>query len=182
MAALRAGRAQRVKTMAARLKALGFRIDLDAVHRVFRRASLSRRHLADFLARTQQVANPREVFTRYLGDKRSACVDKPRLDTSQAIALIQRAGGVAALAHPPHDLRESAIRAFAGEGLRAIEVDGPGFSNGKSRRLRTKADRLGLTGIAGSDFHAPRRPGTAPPRKAAQPDWDSAAESAGSRR
>jgi len=159
MASLRAGRAQRVETMAARLKTLGLRIDLDAVRRTFPRASLGRRHLADFLARTRQVGSQREAFTRYLGDGRAACVDKPRLDTSRAITLIQGAGGVAALAHPPFDLREGAIRALVSEGLRAIEVDGPGFSRSKSRRLRAWADRLGLAGIAGSDFHAADRPG-----------------------
>jgi len=40
MASLRAGRAKRVETMAAQLKALGLRIDLDAVRRVFPRANL----------------------------------------------------------------------------------------------------------------------------------------------
>jgi len=59
---------------------------------------------------------------------------------------------------PPCDLPESTIRALASEGLGAIEVDGPGFSNSKSRRLRAWADRLGLAGSAGSDFHAADRP------------------------
>ena len=73
--------------------------------------------------------------------------------------LIQQAGGVAALAHPPHDLRQSQLQALADQGLQAIEVDGPGFSNGKSQRIRAWADRFGLVGIGGSDFHAPDRPG-----------------------
>ena len=77
----------------------------------------------------------------------------------RAIALIKDAGGVAALAHPPNDLREAKLREFADQGLHAIEVEGPGFSNGKSRRLRIWADQLGLVGIAGSDFHSADRPG-----------------------
>jgi 3',5'-nucleoside bisphosphate phosphatase len=159
MALLRASRAQRIEAMAARLQTLGLAIDLDAVRRVFPRASLGRRHLADYLTRTRQVASTREVFARYLGDGCPACVDKPRLDCGHAIALIQGAGGVAALAHPPHDLRQSSLQAFADQGLNAIEVDGPGFSNGKSQRIRTWADRLGLISVAGSDFHAADRPG-----------------------
>ena len=43
--------------------------------------------------------------------------------------------------------------------MRAIEVDGPGFSRSLSRRLQAQAERLGLIGIAGSDFHAADRPG-----------------------
>jgi 3',5'-nucleoside bisphosphate phosphatase len=159
MASLRSGRVERVETMAARLKTLGIRIDLDAVRRTFPRASLGRRHLADFLARTRQVASQREAFTRYLEDGRPDCVDKPWLDARGAIALIHGAGGVAALAHLPLNLRESAIRALACEGLRTIEVDGAGFSRSKSRRLCAWADRLGLATIAGSDFRAADRPG-----------------------
>ena len=82
------------------------------------------------------MASTRDVFARYLGDGCPACVDKPRLDCGQAIALIQRAGGVAALAHPPHDLRQSQLQALVDQGMRAIEVDGPGFSTGKSQRIR----------------------------------------------
>jgi 3',5'-nucleoside bisphosphate phosphatase len=159
MASLRNGRALRVEAMAARLEALGLSIDLGAVRRAFPRATLGRRHLADYLARTRQVAGTREVFALYLGDGGPACVAKPRLDARRAIALIRAAGGVAALAHPPHDLKQSTFQALVADGMQAVEVDGPGFSNGKSRRLRALADRLGLVGIAGSDFHAPDRPG-----------------------
>jgi 3',5'-nucleoside bisphosphate phosphatase len=159
MASLRAGRAQRIEMMANRLRAIGFSIDLEALRRVFPRAHLGRRHLADYLTRTRQVAGTREVFTRYLGDGCAACVEKVQLDFGPAIALIHCAGGGAALAHPPHDLRELQLQALADAGLRAIEVDGPGFSNNKSQRIRRWADRIGLIGIAGSDFHSADRPG-----------------------
>ena len=156
---LTAARTQRIEAMATKLRALGLSMDLGAVRRVFPRASLGRRHLADYLTRTRQVASTQEAFTRYLGDGCAACIPKPRLDSSQAIALITRAGGVAALAHPPHDFPESRLKALVDEGLRAIEVDGPGFSNTKSRRIRAWADRFRLVGIAGSDFHCADRPG-----------------------
>ena len=159
MVSLRSDRAHRIEAMVARLRTLELSIDLDAVRRDFPRANLGRRHLADYLTRTGQVASLREVFARYLGDGCPACVDKPRLDCGQAIALIREAGGVAALAHPPHDLRQSQLHALTDQGLRAIEVDGPGFSNGKSQRVRAWAERFGLIGIAGSDFHAADRPG-----------------------
>jgi 3',5'-nucleoside bisphosphate phosphatase len=159
IASLRSNRARRFETMVERLQTLGLMIDLNAVRRVFPRATLGRRHLADYLARTRQVTSTREVFAKFLGDGCPACVDKLRLDSDQAIALIQRAGGVAALAHPPHDLRRSQLEALVGQGLRAIEVDGPGFSNGKSQRLSKLAAQFGLVGIAGSDFHAADRPG-----------------------
>ena len=145
--------------MAERLEDLGLRVDLAAVRRAFPRAVLGRRHLADYLTRTGQVSGLRKAFVKFLADGRPACVEKPRLDVFRAIEIIGRAGGVAALRHPPHDFGESAIRGLADGGLRAIEVDGPGCSRGLGRRLREIAGRLGLIGTAGSDFHAPDRPG-----------------------
>jgi 3',5'-nucleoside bisphosphate phosphatase len=159
MAALRAGRTERLRAMAERLATLGLSIDEKALKIAFPRAVLGRRHVAEFLARTGQVASLREAFLQYLGDGRPACAPKLRLEAGRAIALIQAAGGVAALAHPPFDLRELTLRALVGLGLRAIEVDGPGFSRSLSRRYRAQADRLDLIGLAGSDFHAPDRPG-----------------------
>ena len=159
MAALRAGRAHRIEAMVERLGRLGLSINLNAVRLAFPRASLGRRHLADYLTRTRQVASTREVFARFLGDGCPACVDKPRLDSGVAITLIRGAGGVAALAHPPHDLAQPKLQVLADEGLHADRgFDGPGFSKGKSQRIRAWADRLGLIGIAGSDFHAADRP------------------------
>jgi 3',5'-nucleoside bisphosphate phosphatase len=159
MTLLRAGRAQRLRTMTERLRALGLSISEEALKRAFPRSVLGRRHVAEYLARTGQVASVREAFAQYLGDGRPGCVDKVQLEAGRAISLIEAAGGVSALAHPPADLRELTLRALVELGLPAIEVDGPGFSRSLSRRLHAQADRLGLIGIAGSDFHATDRPG-----------------------
>lgn len=159
MERLRAGRARRIEAMADRLRELGLSVDLEAVRRAFPRAVLGRRHLAEYLARTGQVAGIPAAFAQFLGDGGPATVEKTRLDAFRAIELIARAGGVAALAHPPYDFGESAIRGLADRGMRAIEVAGPGSSRGLGRRLAAIADRLGLIGVAGSDFHAPDRPG-----------------------
>ena len=156
---LRADRAERVRAMAGRLAELGLSVDLDALGHAFPRATLGRRHLADWLARTGQVSDGREAFARWLGDDGPAQVPKPRLGWSEAIALIRGSGGVAGLAHPRYDLRESALRALADGGLGAIEVAGPGIDARCGRRWRDWAGRIGLVPIAGSDFHASDRPG-----------------------
>jgi 3',5'-nucleoside bisphosphate phosphatase len=158
-AALRAARADRLRAMADRLVALGLHVDLVVLAQTFPRATLGRRHLADWLVRTHQVANPREAFARYLGDGGPAEVAKPRLPWTEAIALIRGAGGVAGLAHPPYDLGETALRVLVEGGLAALEIAGPGVPVRRGDRLRAWADRLDLVPIAGSDFHAPDRPG-----------------------
>jgi predicted metal-dependent phosphoesterase TrpH len=157
--ALRSARCERLRAMVLQLERLDLRVDLAALGRAFPRATLGRRHLADWLVRTRQIASHREAFSRYLGDGGPADVPKPRLPWSTAIALIQGAGGVAGLAHPPYDLGETGLRLLVDGGLGALEVDGPGIDNRRGRRLRGWAERLDLVPIAGSDFHAPDRPG-----------------------
>ncbi len=109
---LRLGRSSRLRAMVARLKELGLFIDDKALRLAYPRAVLGRRHLAEFLVRSGQVKSLRAAFLEYLGDGCPACVDKTRLDAGRAIALVQAAGGVAALAHPPVNLRESTLRAL----------------------------------------------------------------------
>lgn len=157
--ALRLGRVDRLKAMVARLAELGLSVDLKALERAFPRATLGRRHLAEWLVRTDQVSGQREAFARYLGDAGPADVPKPRLAAAVAIALIRGAGGVAGLAHPPYDLRELTLRSFVEVGLGSLEVDGHGIDARRGRRLRDWADRYRLVPIAGSDFHASDRPG-----------------------
>lgn len=156
---LRAARIDRLAAMAERLGSLGFSVDLKALGAAFPRATLGRRHLAEWLVRTNQVGTVREAFGRILGDGGPAQVPKPRLDWIDAVALTTAAGGVAALAHPPYNLREATLKMLVEGGLGAIEVAGPGINKNLGRRWRAWAEKLGLIPVAGSDFHAADRPG-----------------------
>ena len=157
--ALRVARRDRLESMAERLGALGLNVDPHALRRAFPRAALGRRHLADALVRSGQVASHRLVFARYLGDDGPAAVPKPLIPIERAIALIREAGGVAGLAHPPYHLSLERLDAYRDAGLEALEVRGPGVDNRRSARWRSIADRFGLVPIAGSDFHEPGRAG-----------------------
>ena len=156
---LRRARDERIIALADRLGELGLRIDLPYLRATFPRATLGRKHLADYLHKTGQVASFRAAFDRFLGDDGPAIVAKPRIPWREAIALIRGAGGVAGWAHPPYDLRWESLRALAEAGLGSVEVAGPGTTPKVSQRWRAWADELGLATTAGSDFHAPDRPG-----------------------
>lgn len=156
---LRARRASRIEQMVDQLLGLGLKLDLNAIRRTYPRATIGRRHLADWLARSGQVENRRDAFDRFLGDHGPAHVSKPRVPIAQAIRLIANSGGVAALAHPPYDLRERDVETFRDQGLRAIEVAGPGIPTSRRPRLRQWAEQFDLVPVAGSDFHANDRPG-----------------------
>ncbi len=155
---LRLARIERLSAMVERLDAADLSVDIEGLRRL-PRGQLGRRHLADWLTRTGQVAGQREAFALYLGDRGPADVPKPRLDWNEAVALTRNAGGVAALAHPPYDLREATLKTLADGGLGAIEVAGPGINKRLGRRWRGWAEALGLVPLAGSDFHAQDRPG-----------------------
>ncbi|MBV8487045.1 MAG: PHP domain-containing protein [Planctomycetaceae bacterium] len=159
MRQLRLGRMERMRTMAQTLHSQGLILDLDVLETWFPRAALGRRHAALYLARTGQVSSEREAFRRFLGDGCPAIAPKPRLNLIEAIRLVRGAGGVPGLAHPPFNLRAATLEALAGAGLGAIEVNGPGISGRLGRRFRDWASQLDLVPIAGSDFHAPDRPG-----------------------
>jgi predicted metal-dependent phosphoesterase TrpH len=157
--ALRCSRLDRLGRMIEALGSLGLVVDPESLRRTFPRAALGKAHLADYLVRTGQVPTRRVVFSKYLGDDGPASVPKPGPSVREAIALIRRAGGVAGLPHPPYDLPMERLISYRGAGLAALEVDGPGVDRRRSTRWRGIADRLGLVPIAGSDFHAPDRPG-----------------------
>ena len=156
---MRIRRASRIEEMVDRVASLGLRVDLEAIRRTYPRATIGRRHLADWLARSGQVADRRAAFALYLGDGRAGDVPKPRVPIAEAISLIREAGGVAALAHPPYDLREQGLESLVAMGLAAIEVDGPGIAKSRRPRMAESARRLDLVPVGGSDFHANDRPG-----------------------
>ena len=158
-ASMRTRRASRIEEMVARVASLGLRVDLDAIRRTYPRATIGRRHLADWLTQSGQVGDRRQAFALYLGDGRAGDVPKPRVPIAEAVSLIRGAGGVAALAHPPYDLREQGLERLVAMGLAAIEVDGPGIAKSRRPRMLAWAERFDLVPVGGSDFHANDRPG-----------------------
>ncbi len=157
--AMRIRRASRIEEMVDRLASLGVRVDLEAIRRTYPRATIGRRHLADWLTLSGQVAGRRDAFALYLGDGQAGDVPKPRVPIAEAISLVRAAGGVAALAHPPYDLREQGLERLVAMGLAAIEVDGPGIAKSRRPRMLAWAGRFDLVPVGGSDFHANDRPG-----------------------
>jgi predicted metal-dependent phosphoesterase TrpH len=156
---LRHRRAERIRAMTDKLASLGLHVDLKALGRMFPRATLGRRHLAEWLTRSGQVSSHREAFIRFLGDDGPATVPKPRLPVAAAVDLICCAGGVAGLAHPPYDLKRETLQRLVEAGLGAVETAGPGTTARLARRWGDWAVELDLIPTAGSDFHAPDRPG-----------------------
>lgn len=149
-------RVKRVHTIAARLAELGVPIDLQALLDEAQRnlgRSIGRPQVARALQRAGHVADSREAFDRYLGNGGPAFVSRPGSPPEVVIGIIQRAGGIASLAHPGRTRIDSRIKPLATAGLDALEVYHSDHDADAIERYHRIASELGLLMTGGSDFH-----------------------------
>lgn len=154
--AQRETRVERVRTIAARLAELGVPIDLQALLDEAQRnlgRSIGRPQVARALKRAGHVADSREAFDRYLGSGGPAFVSRPGPPPEVVIGIIQRAGGIASLAHPGRTRIDARIKALAVAGLDALEVYHSDHDAVAIERYHRIASELGLLMTGGSDFH-----------------------------
>jgi len=158
---LRAVRDRRNEMMAAKLRELGIPLDLTEVyakhaHRLQAGQTVGRPHLAEWLMEHGHVQSMKEAFDRYLGQDGAAYVNPPRIHPLDAITLIQRAGGVAVLAHPGLYDRDELIPGLVEGGLAGMEVRHSDHSPDKEAHYARLAAAYGLIATGGSDFHGSR--------------------------
>ncbi|MDR2896226.1 MAG: PHP domain-containing protein [Propionibacteriaceae bacterium] len=153
-------RRQRIPQLVERLQALEIDLTLDQVlSQASPGQTLGRPHVADAMVQLGLVANRDAAFTGWLRDGGPAWVDHPTLTTNDAIALVNRAGGVAVLAHPwgrgnEQWLTSGRLSDLASQaGLFGLEVDHVEHDARQRRRLRALAKQLGLVATGGSDYH-----------------------------
>ena len=152
---LRELRAGRFHEMVSRLRRCGVALEDNDVCGPADGETLGRRHLAALLVKAGRAATVREAFLRYLGDGGQVAVPAAGLPVAEAIALVRRAGGVAAWAHPSYDCSRETLMELRDMGLDAIEAEYPGFRRSRIQELRRLAVSLGLAITGGSDCHGP---------------------------
>ena len=151
-----ADRFQRAVRIVDRLAELGAPITLGSVLDQAGEGAVGRPHVAKALVAAGHVATVREAFDVYLADGRPACVEKRKLPTAEAIALIHRAGGVAIAAHPGTYGGADRLEPARLAGLDGIEVRHSLHGPNLERAFEEYADRHGLLKTGGTDFHGPR--------------------------
>lgn len=152
LAALRSIRRERIRTMAARLQHLGLPIHAEDVHQQARGSCVGRAHVAQALLQRGYVGSLREAFDRYIGDGGPAYVPKPQWSIQKVVALIRRAGGLAALAHPGNYNIDPLLPLFIAE-LDALEVFCPLHTQPQIDRYNALAAKFHLGVSGGSDDH-----------------------------
>jgi predicted metal-dependent phosphoesterase TrpH len=156
LARVRRRRQARFCEMVERLRGRGVSLEEQDVRAAADRGVPGRRALAELLVRAGKAVSVRAAFASYLGDSGGVTVPSVGLPVAEAIALVRRAGGVAAWAHPSYDEDTPRRLAVLRElGLQAVEVDYPSLQGAKRRRLRAAAADFGLAVTGGSDCHGP---------------------------
>jgi predicted metal-dependent phosphoesterase TrpH len=115
--------------------------------------AIGRPVVARALVAAGHVASISEAFDRYLTPGQPAFVPRTGAPVPEVVAMIARAGGIAALAHPGQTKRDDAIERWVAAGLPAIEVWHSFHDDAAVAHYTAIAARYGLLATGGSDFH-----------------------------
>ncbi|WP_129126268.1 PHP domain-containing protein [Geomonas oryzae] len=117
--------------------------------------ALGRPHIAQVLMHKGYVRDMQDAFVRYL----LPCdVPKRYFPMEEALATVQRLGGIAILAHPTtitndRDTLSRIIDELSAMGLSGVEAFNNVCSEQESAFLRSYAEKKGLIWTGGSDYH-----------------------------
>jgi predicted metal-dependent phosphoesterase TrpH len=147
-------RRRRMQDIIAKLAPLGVRVSVGDVERWSGGKTIGRPHVARAIVETGAVATVKEAFDRYLGEGKPAYVQRYRLETEAAVALVRGAGGTVTVAHPGVSRLERGelerLRKGGVEGLEVHHVDHNPSVREKYLRI---AEAFDMVPTAGSDFH-----------------------------
>jgi predicted metal-dependent phosphoesterase TrpH len=174
----RRGRVGRAQGMVEKLAELGMKVEWERVQELAEDGAVGRPHVARAMMERGYVAEFREAFDKYIGRNGPAYVERKKLLTVDAIALIREAGGAAVLAHPTWvDDLETHLGPLKEAGLAGIEVHYGSYSPDVVVDLAQLAQRYDLIPCGGSDYHAMGAGGEAqpgdqgPPEKSVEELW-----------
>jgi predicted metal-dependent phosphoesterase TrpH len=146
-------RLRRAEKMVKKLAAMGMPISLQAVLAKAGEGAIGRPHIANVLLEDKFVYSFEEAFYKYLGNGKPAYVEKYRFGVQEAFALIRKAGGVCAIAHPGIQLSNGDLVSLIKSGVDALEVIHPKHSTEQTQLYGQMAEQYGLVRTGGSDFH-----------------------------
>ncbi len=161
---LQDSRRQRNPEIIARLNKLGISIRIEEVERAAADGQPGRPHIAMLLVKKGVVKTIDDAFDRYLGNGKPAYVDKYRIESHQAIELINAAGGIPVLAHPcllelkRVEQLDDLLQEMMSMGLKGLEVYYPQHSPAQARQYADLAVRHHLLMSGGTDFHGDIQP------------------------
>ncbi len=153
-------RTERAEKIAQKLAKKGIPDAFAAVQKMATNETITRVHFANFLVSEGHVESIPKAFDNYLGDGKIAYVPTTWTPLENAVQAIQKAGGIAVLAHPlRYKLTATRIKkllsAFKKAGGLSMEIVTGRYNPDEVRILTNYAKQFELTGSVGSDFHSP---------------------------
>lgn len=155
---LRESRARRGQIIVDRLIEAGYPITWPQVRDLAAGGAVGRPHIAQALVDAAAVGSVSAAFAGLLNPASPYYVHKDDIPALEAVALIDAAAGVSALAHSLARRRgavvgDGDIAVLAAAGLAAVEVDHPDHSPEDRAHLAGVAADLGLIRLGSSDYH-----------------------------
>ncbi|MHB8575818.1 MAG: PHP domain-containing protein [Dehalococcoidia bacterium] len=167
----REGRLGRGMQMIEKLRALGMDVSWERVQEIAGDASVGRPHVARHLVERGYVQSIPEAFDRFIGRTGPAYAEREKLTPTEAVALINSAGGIASVAHPQYTPNiETILAKLKADGLTGMEVFYKDLAPDRVSGLLATARSLGLLPTGGSDFHGLGNPGEREPGLIPMPD------------
>lgn len=133
-------------------------ITFDDVKKHAKGQTIGKPHIAAAIVDYGYASNVQDAFDKYLNSKKLDKIDRKKLPPKSCIELINKAGGIAVLAHPTSlklsddDLFKK-FKELKNYGLVGIEAYHSNISSKKSEIYKKMATELGLVISCGSDFH-----------------------------
>lgn len=161
---LQEARKNRNPKIVERLQKLGIAISMEELEREAADGQAGRPHIASLLVKKGAAESIDDAFDRFLSNGRPGYADKPRIECSQAIALINAASGIPVLAHPcllgleSEGQLEVLLREMISMGLKGLEVYFTDHTAEQTRRFADLARRYELLMTGGTDFHGTTLP------------------------
>lgn len=164
LARFRNSRVNRNIEMCQNLQEAGIDITFEKLQDSFPGSVITRAHYALYLIEHGYVGDKNEAFDRYLGDHTKYFVPRKKITPVDGIELIQRAGGIAILAHPTlyhfgKDALEELVALLKENGLAGMECVYATYTPAQEREMKRLADKYHLKYSGGSDFHGNAKPG-----------------------
>ncbi len=153
----------RNRKMIARMADCGVHITYEKMQEAFPNSTWTRANFARYLVDHNYAKNPKEAFSRYVGDDAPCFVPREKVTPFQAVELIRENGGLSVLAHPvlyhlsAEDLDTLTAR-LKDSGLDGIEALYSTYRWYDETHIKTLARRHGLSVTGGSDFHGLNKP------------------------
>jgi predicted metal-dependent phosphoesterase TrpH len=146
-------RYERAASIVDRLKGIGIDITLDQVKNIAGNGAIGRPHIARAMIDKGYINNIKEAFQKYIGKGCPAYVERYKLNSSEAIEIIDKLGGISVLAHPGLIRNKTYIKQIVNLGVEGIEVYHSKHDDETIRNALAvaKAEKLLITG--GSDCH-----------------------------